>query len=323
MLTSPRLGNQVSNLRETESRTRHARMRRTHPCGDSQVVDRVVLEPSKCNTNGHLSQGKPPSLGGVDSAGPPGGLSTRKFHELEDSVRQPDDGAPVDPVPQHYKVLTFPLPMNWTVEMAEDDRIVAFRIPRLSEALAQILVADRGTRRVVAARVGARRSQRDADVRVYPAKEPARDAVSEHPPQDFVTVVARAEAVAVGKEDPASLERQRDGHVGEGDVELAREILADPEIVISADIENGHPATTEVAQGLEHPDETLRDRVAVLEPEVEEVPVHVQCGALVMDLVEEGEEIPLAGEVRFGRALSEMRIGDEIGAPRLGHEASV
>jgi len=40
-------------------------MTRTHPCGDSQIVDRVVLEPSKCNTNGHLSQAKPtpPGLG--------------------------------------------------------------------------------------------------------------------------------------------------------------------------------------------------------------------------------------------------------------------
>jgi hypothetical protein len=127
----------------------------------------------------------------------------------------------------------------------------------------------------------------------------------------------------VGEEDPAPLERQRDRRVGEGDVELARQVLADPEIVISADIENGYPTTPEVAQGLEHPDEALRDRVAVFEPEIEEVAVHVERGALVVDLVEEGEEIPLAGAVRFGRALSEMRISDEIGASRLGHEASV
>src|SRR5262245_22504375 len=175
--------------------------------------------------------------------------------------------------------------MNWTVEMAEDDRIVAFRIPRLSQSVPELVVADRGTRGVVAARVGARRSQRNADVRVYPAKESARDPVSEHSLQDFVTVVSGAETVAMGEEDPASLERQRDRHVREGNVELAREVLTDPEVVISADIENGHPATPKVAQGLEHPDEALRDRVAVLEPEVEEVAVHVERGALVVDAI--------------------------------------
>ena len=127
----------------------------------------------------------------------------------------------------------------------------------------------------------------------------------------------------MGEEDPASLELQRQRFVGERDVKLALQVVPDPEVVISADIRNRDRPAPQLPQRLEHPHEALRDGVAVLEPEVEQVAVHVEGRPLRRHPVEKCQQVALSRSVRVRGPLAEMSIGDEIGAPWLGHEASV
>ena len=156
-----------------------------------------------------------------------------------------------------------------------------------------------------------------------PAEAGARGPVSKHRLEQLVAVVAGSEAVSVGEEDPPALVLEREGLVGKRHVELAREIIPNPEIVISADIHEGDAVAPELAQSVEDADELLRDRVGVLEPEVEQVPDHVECSVFGPDLVEEGEEVPLPLPARIRGSLAEVGVGDEIDASWVRHGASV
>jgi hypothetical protein len=97
----------------------------------------------------------------------------------------------------------------------------------------------------------------------------------------------------MGEEDLAPLDLERQRPVGEGHVELALEVIPDPEIVVAADIGDGEARAPELAEREEHAREALRDRVAVFEPEIEEVAVDVERGPLRSHAPEERQEVPL------------------------------
>src|SRR5439155_4222347 len=107
------------------------------------------------------------------------------------------------------------------------------------------------------------------------------------------------------------------------DVELASQVISDPEIVISADVCNGEPRAAQLAEPLQHGHVALRHRVAVLEPEIEEVADDVERGSLREDKVEQAQEIALPPPIGIGGSLAQVGVRDEIGASGLGHDASV
>ena len=128
-------------------------------------------------------------------------LTSWKFEEFEGPIHESGNCPPIHPVPKDQEV-SFTLPeVDGAVEMAENDRVEALRIAGPGQTLPEVLVADRGARRVVAARVGAGSSQGDAEVGMDPAKEAARDPVPEHALQDLVTAVPRSKPVPVGEKD--------------------------------------------------------------------------------------------------------------------------
>ena len=170
-------------------------------------------------------------------------------------------------------------------------------------------------------RRGAR--ERNSDVGVDPAEEPSREPVPEHALQQLVALIPRAQPVAVGEEDAPALERDRKGLVGEGNVQLAPQVVSDPEVVISADIRDRQSRPAQLPQLLEHADVALGHGVAVFEPEVEEISPHVEGRALGENGVEEPQQVALAGAIGVGGALPEVGVGDKIGASGLGHRASV
>lgn len=175
----------------------------------------------------------------------------------------------------------------------------------------------------MSARVRSGAGYGNADVGMDPSKEKSRRAVPEHPLEQLVAVVAGAQAVAVREEQLSTLDGQRQRLVGKDHPQLASQVITDPEIVISAEIRNRDTAAGQRSETRQDPNEAFRDGMAVFEPEIEEVSDDVKLRAFGADAVEEGQEVPLPGAARIFRALAQVGIGDEIGATRMGHGASV
>jgi hypothetical protein len=136
-------------------------------------------------------------------------------------------------------------------------------------------------------------------------------------------MVPGAQTVSVRQEDLPALDGEGKGLVGERDVQLPSQIIADPEIVIPADICYREARAAKLPELLQDSDVLLGNGIAVLEPEIEEIPGDVERGALGEHGVEEAEKVPLAGAIRVGRTLAQMGVGDKIGASGVGHAASV
>jgi hypothetical protein len=171
--------------------------------------------------------------------------------------------------------------------------------------------------------MGGQRGERDSDVGMDPAEETAGEPVPEHRFEELVPSIARSQPVSMRQEDSPSLDGEREGLVGERDVQLAAEIIPDPEIMISADIGDGEARATQLSELLQHGDVAFGYGVAVFEPEVEQVSGYVERGALGQHRVKELQEVALAVAIRVRGALTQMGVRDKIGASGLGHAASV
>ncbi len=135
--------------------------------------------------------------------------------------------------------------------------------------------------------------------------------------------VLLGEPVAVGHERAPP----RELHLGlpriEGDSQVVNQEIAAPPIVVPADERDRNPATQQRMELGDCPEVTAGNHGAVLEPEIEQIPVDDERVSQVRDAVEKTME---RGADRRGN-LSEMSVGDDDDArgerhgPKLGTSA--
>lgn len=146
-----------------------------------------------------------------------------------------------------------------------------------------------------------------SEIRVDPAKEPAGRPAAENQPQNAVPEVSCSESVTVGNEDGFALSADPHRLLVEVDADLLPEKVAPPPIVVPSHDEHRHSRLDEIRQKGEDPHVSGEDHPAVLEPEVEEIPVDDQTASGFPDVQEPAPE----GLFGFGRNGAEVDIGDE------------
>ena len=147
---------------------------------------------------------------------------------------------------------------------------------------------------------------------VYAGKEPLQDGVVEHGPQGAELPVGVAQSVAVGEVEELASELHGHGAVVHDGAALLGEVVLAPDVVVADEEVHLHAAVGELAHLAEEAGVALGHHVAVLEPEVEDVAQHIHGRGLLLYLVEEVDQPPLAGTHRGECAAAQVCIGDEV-----------
>ena len=146
-----------------------------------------------------------------------------------------------------------------------------------------------------------------AQIRVKPAEEPAGESPAEHQPQYPVPQIPRSETVAVGEEDGLALHHDPHRIPVEFDPDSMAQEVAPPPVVIATHEQHRHPGVDQIREEGENPHVFREDHPAVLEPEVEEVPIDDQAAAGFLNVQEPAPE-GLLGPPGDG---AEVDIGNE------------
>ena len=116
-----------------------------------------------------------------------------------------------------------------------------------------------------------------SQIRMQPTEQPPREPAPEDQSQDSVTDVARPEPVAVGDEDRFALDTNTRRVPPKVHADVVAEEVAAPPVVVAAHDEHRHSAVHEIGKASEYPDVLSEYDPAVLEPEVEQVPIDDQA----------------------------------------------
>ena len=145
------------------------------------------------------------------------------------------------------------------------------------------------------------------EIGVDPAEQPAREPAAEDQPQDAVPEVSRSEPVPVREEDGPALDPDPHRLLVELDADLLPEKVAPPPVVVPSHDEHRHSRLDQIREKGEDPDVSGEDHPAVLEPEVEEIPVDDQTASGFPDVPEPAPE----GLLGFRRNGAQVNIGDD------------
>src|SRR5262245_55605025 len=131
-------------------------------------------------------------------------------------------------------------------------------------------------------------------------KQSSRDGIAEDSLQEAITRISGGdELVAVRREHAPISDREGRGDETRVQPELSPEEVDEPEVVVPADEEERQPRFVRVRETGEDPDGAAGNRVAILEPEIEEVPEKGEPSEAVRSLIEKREKRALLARLLF------------------------
>ena len=124
-------------------------------------------------------------------------------------------------------------------------------------------------------------AQSESPARVNGGEEHLQHPVVEHPPDQPESRLIAAQPVSVSKTEAATREFRHIGLTDHLDSQLALEVGVGPDIVVAWEEPHRHPAVRQCGQCTQGPGMPPRNDIAVLIPEIEDIPQQEDPGRIV------------------------------------------